>query len=126
MTPKRHRLGRRGAIAVPVLLIVTLLAAACGRPASSASSSAGTISPTAGLVTTTPAGSKQVSSVTWAVYRDVESLDPMFAFDYPENTAISLMCNPCCSRRRAAPWSRDWPAWPIRHPPGWCSRSGPA
>ena len=31
MTPKRHRLGRRGAIAVPVLLIVTLLAAACGR-----------------------------------------------------------------------------------------------
>ena len=92
MTPKRHRLGRRGAIAVPVLLIVTLLAAACGRPASSASSSTGTISPTAGLVTTTPAGSKQVSSVTWAVYRDVESLDPMFAFDYPENTAISLMC----------------------------------
>ena len=56
MTPKRHRLGRRGAIAVPVLLIVTMLAAACGRPASSASSSAGTISPTAGLVTTTPAG----------------------------------------------------------------------
>ena len=48
--------------------------------------------PTAGLVDTTPPGSKQVSSVTWAVYRDVQSLDPMFAFDYPENTAISLMC----------------------------------
>ena len=28
----------------------------------------------------------------WAVYRDVNSLDPAFAFDYPENTAISLMC----------------------------------
>ena len=31
-------------------------------------------------------------SATWAVYRDVNSLDPIFAFDYPENTAISLMC----------------------------------
>ena len=31
-------------------------------------------------------------SVTWAVYRDVNSLDPIYAFDYPENTADSLMC----------------------------------
>ena len=30
--------------------------------------------------------------MTWAVYRPVNSLDPIFAFDYPENTAISLMC----------------------------------
>ena len=30
--------------------------------------------------------------MTWAVYRDVNSLDPAYAFDYPENTAISLMC----------------------------------
>ena len=33
-----------------------------------------------------------VSSVTWAVYRDVNSLDAIYAFDYPENTAVSLMC----------------------------------
>ena len=66
---------------------------ACGRSLSSATSSApGGISPTAGLVATTPAGTKQVASVTWAVYRDVNSLDPAFAFDYPENTAISLLC----------------------------------
>lgn len=44
------------------------------------------------LVTTTPAGKKEVSSVVWAVYRTVNSLDPIFAFDYPENTAVSLMC----------------------------------
>ena len=31
-------------------------------------------------------------SITWAVYRDVNSLDPIYAFDYPENTAMSLMC----------------------------------
>jgi peptide/nickel transport system substrate-binding protein len=65
---------------------------ACGRSLSSATSAQGGISPTAGLVATTPPGTKQVSSLTWAVYRDVNSLDPAFAFDYPENTAISLMC----------------------------------
>jgi len=70
-----------------------LLAAACGRSASSAGSqAAGNISPTKGLVAATPAGTKTVSSMTWAVYRDVNSLDPIFAFDYPENTADSLMC----------------------------------
>ena len=55
-------------------------------------STAGNVSATKGLVTTTPAGTTAVSSVTWAVYRDVNSLDPIYAFDYPENTAVSLMC----------------------------------
>ena len=78
-------------------LALLLAPAACGRSLSSATSATstpapGAISPTAGLVATTPAGTKQVASVTWAVYRDVNSLDPAFAFDYPENTAISLMC----------------------------------
>ncbi len=70
-----------------------LMAAACGRSAGTAGSSAsGNISPTKGLVTTTTAGARTVPSVVWAVYRDVNSLDPIFAFDYPENTADSLMC----------------------------------
>jgi peptide/nickel transport system substrate-binding protein len=70
-----------------------LLAAACGRSANSAgSSTAGNISPTKGLVTATAAGTTTVPSVVWAVYRDVNSLDPIYAFDYPENTADSLMC----------------------------------
>jgi peptide/nickel transport system substrate-binding protein len=64
---------------------------ACGRSVSSTQGS-GNVSPTKGLVATTPAGTKQVQSVVWAVYRDVNSLDPIFAFDYPENTADSLMC----------------------------------
>jgi peptide/nickel transport system substrate-binding protein len=67
--------------------------AACGRSASpTQGSGSGNVSPTKGLVATTPAGSKTVQSVVWAVYRDVNSLDPIFAFDYPENTADSLMC----------------------------------
>ena len=43
-------------------------------------------------VDTTKAGRSRVATVTWAVYRDVNSLDPIYAFDYPENTADSLMC----------------------------------
>ncbi|HYV80580.1 MAG TPA: ABC transporter substrate-binding protein, partial [Streptosporangiaceae bacterium] len=83
---------RIGAITAAVAACA-LLAAACGRSAGSAgSSTSGNISPTKGLVTSTPAGTKTVPSMVWAVYRDVNSLDPIFAFDYPENTADSLMC----------------------------------
>ena len=71
---------------------LALAVPACGRSAGSAGSAAGNVSPTKGLVAVTPAGTKPVSSIVWAVYRDVNSLDPIFAFDYPENTADSLMC----------------------------------
>jgi peptide/nickel transport system substrate-binding protein len=83
---------RTASFAVAGALALALLASACGRSLSSADSGAGNISPTANLVTTTPAGAKTVPQAVWAVYRDVNSLDPAFAFDYPENTAISLMC----------------------------------
>jgi peptide/nickel transport system substrate-binding protein len=83
--------------AVAAVTTLALAAAACGRSAPTSGgggggSSAGNVSPTKGLVATSPAGTKPVSSVTWAVYRDVNSLDPIYAFDYPENTAVSLMC----------------------------------
>jgi peptide/nickel transport system substrate-binding protein len=83
------------------LAACALLAAACGRAApgtggssdsGNGSGGSGQVSPTKGLVISTPAGKSSVASVTWAVYRPVNSLDPIFAFDYPENTAISLMC----------------------------------
>lgn len=45
-----------------------------------------------GLATTTPPGTQPVDSIRWALYRDVSSLDPVFAFDYPENTSLSLLC----------------------------------
>jgi peptide/nickel transport system substrate-binding protein len=84
----RRRIG-----AVTAVAACALLAAACGRSASNAgSSTSGNISPTQGLVAVSPAGTKTVPAVTWAVYRDVNSLDPIYAFDYPENTADSLMC----------------------------------
>src|SRR6476661_6566973 len=82
--------------AVAAVTTLALAAAACGRSAPSTGgggggSSAGNVSPAKGLVTTSPAGTKPVSSVVWAVYRDVNSLDPIYAFDYPENTTDSLM-----------------------------------
>jgi peptide/nickel transport system substrate-binding protein len=84
---------RRIGAATAAVAACALLAAGCGRSASSAgSAAAGNISPTKGLVAATPAGTKTVPSMVWAVYRDVNSLDPIYAFDYPENTADSLMC----------------------------------
>jgi peptide/nickel transport system substrate-binding protein len=84
---------RRIAAVTTVVAACALLAAACGRSAGSAgSSTSGNISPTQGLVASTTAGVKTVPSMVWAVYRDVNSLDPIYAFDYPENTADSLMC----------------------------------
>jgi peptide/nickel transport system substrate-binding protein len=83
---------RPAARALLAVVALTLVAAACGRSASSGGGTTGQVDPTKGLVTTTPAGTTSVPAATWAVYRDVNSLDPIYAFDYPENTAISLMC----------------------------------
>lgn len=47
----------------------------------------------ASLQINTPAASKSVSSVTWGLYRDVNSVDPIFGFDYPENTVDSALCD---------------------------------
>jgi peptide/nickel transport system substrate-binding protein len=43
------------------------------------------------LAVTTKAGTKPVDKIVWAVYREVGTLDPIFAFDYPENTTDSLL-----------------------------------
>jgi peptide/nickel transport system substrate-binding protein len=83
---------RRISAVVAVVAASALLASGCGRSIGAGSKPGGAVSPTKGLVVATAPGSQSVPSVTWAVYRDVNSLDPIFAFDYPENTAISLMC----------------------------------
>jgi peptide/nickel transport system substrate-binding protein len=73
---------------IAVVAVCALVASACGRSASAPNDP----SPVKGLVASTHAGSKPVSSVVWAVNRDVFSLDPIFALGYPEYTAESLMC----------------------------------
>ena len=73
-------------IVVAVTAACAVAAAACGRPAPEA------VPPVSGLAAITPPGVRPVSSVVWATNRDVISLDPIFAFGYPEYTAESLMC----------------------------------
>ena len=90
-------MARRNSRSAVISLAATATAAAlaltaCGRSATGGGGTGGNIPPTKGLVVSTTPGTKPVSSVTWAVYRDVNSLDPIYAFDYPENTAVSLMC----------------------------------
>src|SRR5437660_12772607 len=65
--------------------VVGLLATACG------GRTAGGPSGGQQQAVTTKAGTKPVDKVVWAVYRDVNSLDPIYAFDYPENTTDSLL-----------------------------------
>ncbi len=83
----------RRRMALVAVAALCMAVPACGRSVSTTQGQgSGIVSPTKDLVATTPAGTKPVQSVVWAVYRDVNSLDPIFAFDYPENTADSLMC----------------------------------
>ncbi|MFJ6418855.1 ABC transporter substrate-binding protein [Paeniglutamicibacter sp. NPDC091659] len=46
----------------------------------------------ASLLSTTPAGSKEVELVRWNLPYEPMSLDPMKSFNYAENTALANMC----------------------------------
>jgi peptide/nickel transport system substrate-binding protein len=72
--------------AMAVAAVLGLLVTACG-----GRTTGGTTGGGLQLQVTTRAGTKPVDKVVWAVYRDVNSLDPIFAFDYPENTTDSLL-----------------------------------
>jgi peptide/nickel transport system substrate-binding protein len=75
--------------ALPVIAALVVAAAGCGRTASSGAPAKSSAS----LSPTTPAAKGTTGSVTWATYREVGTLDPIQAFDYPENTVISSMCD---------------------------------
>jgi peptide/nickel transport system substrate-binding protein len=77
--------------------LIALVAAGCGRQATNNASSDGgapkqSASADAQLSPTTPAAKGPTGPVTWATYREVQTLDPIQAFDYPENTVIYSMC----------------------------------
>jgi peptide/nickel transport system substrate-binding protein len=70
-----------------LVAIAVLLVSACGR------STGGTnTANTSGLANTSPAGTKPVDKIVWGVYRETNSLDPIYAFDYPENTVLAVLC----------------------------------
>lgn len=80
----RNNLVRAGAL----LLACSVAAVGCGRSADDPSTSrtAGDLRPT------TAAATKDADAITWAVYRDVQTIDPLYVFDYPDNTALTLLC----------------------------------
>jgi peptide/nickel transport system substrate-binding protein len=82
---------RTASAALATVALAVMGAAGCGRkvPATTttAAETVGRLSPT------TPAAKGDTGPVTWATYRDVGTLDPIQAFDYPENTVITAMCD---------------------------------
>jgi peptide/nickel transport system substrate-binding protein len=84
-------LGRTASAALAALALAALGAAGCGKKAPATSTTAA--KPAAELSPTTPAAKGDTGPVTWAVYRAVATLDPIQAYDYPENTAITAMCD---------------------------------
>jgi peptide/nickel transport system substrate-binding protein len=86
--------GSRGRRAVMALAVAfALFAAACsGRSVDDTSTPSGSGGQSIDLATTTPPGTQPVDSIVWSVYRETNSLDPIYAFDYPENTVLSVLC----------------------------------
>lgn len=71
--------------------LACLVLAGCGRSPESRDADRAD-RPAKNLVATTAPGTKDPGPLVWATYRDVQTLDPAFAFDYPDNTAVTLMC----------------------------------
>jgi peptide/nickel transport system substrate-binding protein len=71
-----------------VAALASLALAGCGGSGGESGEAGGSTE----LSIETPAPTGEAGAITWAVYRETNSLDPIFAFDYPENTAITTMC----------------------------------
>jgi peptide/nickel transport system substrate-binding protein len=78
-------------LGVAVLGAAVGLTAACsGAPAPSSSTAS---AKTSGFTVDTPAPTKDAGDVVWATYRETQTLDPIQGFDYPEQTADSILCD---------------------------------
>ena len=91
MSKQRKRLTAVG-------LTLTLLASACGKstePEGTAGNDSATTTEAAApsadtVLTATP--KNEADSAVWAVYRETATLDPIYAFDYPDNAAMAIAC----------------------------------
>ena len=107
-----RQMGRNRWMMITVAAACTLVVAACSRSAAVT----GQVSPVKGLVATTPAGVKPVSSVVWATNRDVISLDPDSLVRIPGVHGgladVRVAAAPGAGRRGSGP---AWPPSPT-HP----------
>jgi peptide/nickel transport system substrate-binding protein len=70
---------------------VALTAACTGAPPPSANTGSATAQ-TSDFTVDTPAPKSDAGDVVWATYRETQTLDPIQGFDYPEQTADSILC----------------------------------
>lgn len=90
---ERHGAGRIRRLTAVCLLAgsVAVAATGCGRSQESDADPA----PQAAereLSATTPAGTREVDEITWAVYREPTTLDGAMSGDYPEAVPINVLC----------------------------------
>lgn len=78
--------------------VLSLTAACTGAPPPTSSSVAPTAQ-TSGFTVDTPAPTSNAGDVVWATYRETQTLDPVQGFDYPEQTADSLLCESLLRQR---------------------------
>ncbi|MEV6108045.1 ABC transporter substrate-binding protein [Streptomyces sp. NPDC051940] len=95
MIPPVPRRGRRPSVpprrrlaAAAALLTSAALVAACSGPPKSEESSHGDFALSKG----TPAAKGEIDSFSWALYAEPPTLDYTVAFDYPQNTILSNVC----------------------------------
>ena len=92
---------RRALLGVTGLTAAVVLAACGGAPppptatggSGSGSASPSASAPTSGFVVDTPKPTTDAGDVVWGTYRETQTLDPIQAFDYPENTVDPLLCD---------------------------------
>ncbi|MCD4852301.1 ABC transporter substrate-binding protein [Arthrobacter sp. AK01] len=71
-------------------VVVSLLLGGCGVRPAGVTDAAGGAKYT--LSDSTPAPTKEIDNFTWAMYAEPFSLDYAYAFDYPDNTVLSNVC----------------------------------
>ncbi len=85
---------RRTILGIVALGAAASLTAACtGAPPPTASGSSAPTAQTSDFIVDTPAPTKDGGDVVWATYRETQTLDPIQGFDYPEQTAVSILCD---------------------------------
>jgi peptide/nickel transport system substrate-binding protein len=95
MSPLTSR--RRAILGLVALSVAASLTAACsGAPAPTAGSVSAKSSD---FTVDTPAPTKAAGDVVWATYRETQTLDPIQGFDYPEQTADSILCDSLLRQR---------------------------
>lgn len=96
-TPMPSSSRRRAVLGLVALGAVASLTTACtGAPPPPASGSGSAAAPTAqtsDFDIDTPAPTSDAGDVVWATYRETQTLDPIQGFDYPEQTAVSVLCD---------------------------------